>query len=268
MLLLTSGDIHPNPGPIDPCSVCSRRVTWASRSVQCTNCSLWVHVSCSGLSHTDFCKNSPGHSWTCPMCLSFSHTSPSLSHPNPLSSSTNTPKPPSSSIHTRKPTSLKMKPHPKQLSTINNPTDPANHSQLIFTYPPSASSPAPPQTQQTISPLTQSSFYPSSPSQNNLRILQWNANEIRPRCTEFIQFFSLNQYDFIFVQESHLYSDSTSHIPVYKTLQKNRSMTKRGTTVSKGNLGGGAHILVKNGLTYTPLSTQLLSSLDPSSSLD
>ena len=45
MLLLISGDIHPNPGPIDPCSVCSRRVTWGSRWVQCTNCSLWVHLS-------------------------------------------------------------------------------------------------------------------------------------------------------------------------------------------------------------------------------
>ena len=32
MLLLISGDIHPNPGPIDPCSVCSRRVTWGNRS--------------------------------------------------------------------------------------------------------------------------------------------------------------------------------------------------------------------------------------------
>ena len=47
MLLLISGDIHPNSGPIDPCSVCSRRVTWGNRSVQCTNCSLWVHLSCS-----------------------------------------------------------------------------------------------------------------------------------------------------------------------------------------------------------------------------
>ena len=44
MLLLISGDIHPNPGPIDPCSVCSRRVTWGNRSVQCTNCSLRVHL--------------------------------------------------------------------------------------------------------------------------------------------------------------------------------------------------------------------------------
>ena len=42
-------------------------------------------------------------------------------------------------------------------------------------------------------------------------------------------------------------------------------MTKRGTTNSTGNLGGGVLILVKNGLTYTSLSTQSLSSLNPSS---
>ena len=56
MLLLISGDIHPNPGPIDPCSVCSHRVTWKNRSVQCTNYSLWVCLSCFGLSPADFCK--------------------------------------------------------------------------------------------------------------------------------------------------------------------------------------------------------------------
>ena len=84
MLLLISGDIHPNPGPIDPCSVCSRRVIWGNISVQCTNCSLWVHLSCSGLSPADFRKISPGHSSTCPMCPS-SQPLPSLSHPNPVS---------------------------------------------------------------------------------------------------------------------------------------------------------------------------------------
>ena len=42
-------------------------------------------------------------------------------------------------------------------------------------------------------------------------------------------------------------------------------MTRRGTTNSTGNLGGGVLIPVKNGLTYTSLSTQSLSSLDPSS---
>ena len=50
-----SSDIQPNPGPIDPCSVCFHRVTWGNRLVQCTNCSLWVHLSCSRLSPTDFC---------------------------------------------------------------------------------------------------------------------------------------------------------------------------------------------------------------------
>ena len=42
-------------------------------------------------------------------------------------------------------------------------------------------------------------------------------------------------------------------------------MTRRETTNSTGNLGGGVLILVKTGLSYTSLSTQSLSSLDPSS---
>ena len=67
------------------------------------------------------------------------------------------------------------------------------------------------------------------------------------------------------MQELHLSSDSIFHIPGYKTLQKSRSMTRRRTTIFTGNLGGGVLILVKNGLTYTPLFTQLLSSFDPSS---
>ena len=203
------------------------------------------------------------------MCPSSSQPLPSLSHPNPVSlsfsvsPSTHTPNPPPSLTNTHKTISSKINPHPK--TTTNNPTYPPNHPQLIYTYPPSASSIPSPQTQHTISPLTQSSFHPSSPSRNNLRILQWNANGIRPRHTELIQFLSHNQYDLILIKESRLSSYSTFRIPGYKTLQKNRYMTRRGTTNSTGNLGGGVLILVKNGLTYTSLSTQSLSSLDPSS---
>ena len=36
-----------------------------SRSVPCTNCSLWVHLSCSGFSLAQFQKISPGDTWTC-----------------------------------------------------------------------------------------------------------------------------------------------------------------------------------------------------------
>ena len=268
MLLFISGDIHPNPGPIDPCSVCSRRVTWGNRSVQCTNCSLWVLLSCSGLSPAGFRKISSGHSWTCPMCPSSSQPLPSLSHPNPVSSffsvspSIHTPNPPPSLTNTHKTISSKMYP---LKTTTNNPAYPPNHPQLIFTYRLSASSTPPPQTQHTISPLTQSSFHPSSPSRNNLRILQWNANGIRFRRTELIQFLSHNQYNLIFIKESLPSSDSIFGIPGYKTLQKNRYMIRRGTTNSTRNLGVGVLILVENGLTYTSLSTQSLSSLEPSS---
>ena len=231
--------------------------------------SLGTHLSCSGLSSADFRKISPGHSWTCPMCPSSSQPLPSLSHSNPISSSfsvspsSHTPNSPPPFTNNHKTISSKTNPSPK--TTSNNLNYPPNHPQLIYTYPPSASSTPPPQSQYTISPLTQSSFYPSFPSRNNLRILQWNANGIRPRRTELIQFLSHNQYDLIFIQKSHLSSDSTFRIPGYKTLQKNRSMTRRGTTNSTENLGGGVLILVKTGLSYTLLSTQSLSSLDPSS---
>ena len=81
MLHLISGDIHPNPGPIDPCSVCSRRVTWGNKSVQCVNCSLWLHLSYSGLPPADFRKISPEHSWTfqcCHLPLKFPPLTPNL----------------------------------------------------------------------------------------------------------------------------------------------------------------------------------------------
>ena len=144
----------------------------------------------------------------------------------------------------------------KHLSTINNSPNLPNQPKLTFTYPLSVSSLPPPQPQPSTSPLKQSSFHRYPPSQNSLRIFQWNANGICFRRTELIQFLSLNKYDLIFLQESLLSSDSTFHVLGYKTLKKNCSMTRRGTTDSTENLGN---------LTYSPLSTQHLSSLDPSS---
>ena len=45
LLLLMSGNVHPNPGPIFPCSVCAGNVTWQGKSVQCCTCSIWVAES-------------------------------------------------------------------------------------------------------------------------------------------------------------------------------------------------------------------------------
>ena len=50
LLLLMSGNVHPNPGPIFPCSVFTGNVAWRGKSVQCCTSSKWVHLRCSLLS--------------------------------------------------------------------------------------------------------------------------------------------------------------------------------------------------------------------------
>ena len=66
LLLLMSGNVHPNPCPIFPCSVCAGNVTWQGKSVQCCTCSKWVHLRCSQLSLSNFRALSSSHSWSCP----------------------------------------------------------------------------------------------------------------------------------------------------------------------------------------------------------
>ena len=66
LLLLMSGNVHPNPGPIFPCSVCAGNVTWRGKSLQCCACSKWVHLRCSQLSLSQFRALGSSHSWSCP----------------------------------------------------------------------------------------------------------------------------------------------------------------------------------------------------------
>ena len=47
LLLLMSGNLHPNRGHIFPCSVCAENATWRGKPVQCSTCSKWVHLRCS-----------------------------------------------------------------------------------------------------------------------------------------------------------------------------------------------------------------------------
>ena len=68
LLLLMSGNVHPNPGPIFPCSVCAGNVTWRGKSVLCCTCSKWVHLRCSQLSLSNFRALGSSHSWSCPPC--------------------------------------------------------------------------------------------------------------------------------------------------------------------------------------------------------
>ena len=75
-----SGNVHPNPGPIFSCLVCTANVTWHGKSVQCCTCSKWVHLRCSQLSISKFRTVGSSHSWSCLPCCVPSHNSvtPSL----------------------------------------------------------------------------------------------------------------------------------------------------------------------------------------------
>ena len=68
LLLLMSGNVHLNPGPIFRCSVCAGNVTWRGKSVQCCTCSKWVHLRCSQLSLSKFRALGSSHSWSCSPC--------------------------------------------------------------------------------------------------------------------------------------------------------------------------------------------------------
>ena len=63
-----SGNVHPNPGPIFPCSVCAGNVTWQGKSVQCCACSKRVHLRCSQLSLSQFRALGSSHCWSFPPC--------------------------------------------------------------------------------------------------------------------------------------------------------------------------------------------------------
>ena len=66
ILLLMSGNVHPNSGPIFPCSVCAGNVTWRGKSVQCCVSSKWVHLRCSQLFLSKFRILDSSHFWSCP----------------------------------------------------------------------------------------------------------------------------------------------------------------------------------------------------------
>ena len=150
LLLLMSGNVHPNPGPILPCSVCAGNVTWRGKSVQCCTCSKWVHLRCSQLSLSNFRAPGSSHSWSCLPCRN-----------------TVTPYSDSSDTYT---------------STVQSglpSTDAAlsHHPRLQTYYPPSAHSISPSSAPSPLSLAPDHFSTPPvfSPPSDSLRVLQWNA---------------------------------------------------------------------------------------------
>ena len=65
LILLMSGNVDLNPGPIFPLSVCSGNVTRQGKSEQCCTCSKCVHLRCSLLSFSKFRTLVSSHFWSC-----------------------------------------------------------------------------------------------------------------------------------------------------------------------------------------------------------
>ena len=71
-LILLSGDISENPGPVkDPCGVCSKGCRKNQKAIQCDDCDVWFHAKCTGVNKTEYANLSArsNTNWTCMNCL-------------------------------------------------------------------------------------------------------------------------------------------------------------------------------------------------------
>ena len=140
------------------------------------------------------------------------------------------------------------------------------HPHLQTSYPPSAhsispsSAPSPPS-------LARGHFSTppaSSPPPDSLRVLQWNAGGLRARSTELLHFLSSHPVDLICIQESNLNSSSSFRIPGFSALRSDRTHSRSGIlSPDATHASGGITIFVRQGLSFSELSTSSLSSLDP-----
>ena len=234
LLLLLSGNVHPNHGPILPCSVCARNVTWRGKSVQCCTCSKWVHLRCSQLSLSKFRALGSSHSWSCPPC----HNTPPPRTPPPRTPPTRIP----------------------PLYNLAPSTDAAlsRHPRLQTSYPPSAhsmfssSAPSPP----TIAPGRPSTLPAFSPPPDSIRVLQWNAGGLCARSTKLLHFFSSHPVDLICIQESNLNSSSSIRIPGFSALRSDRTHSRSGIlSPDATHASGGVFIFVRQSLPFSEPST-------------
>ena len=139
------------------------------------------------------------------------------------------------------------------------------HPRLQTSYPLSAhfvsfpSAPSPP----SLAPGC-SSTPPASSPPDSLMVLQWNAGGLRGRSTELLRFLSSHPVDLICIQESNLNSSSSFRIPGFFALRSDRTHSRSGILSRDAmHANGDVVIFVRQGLSFSELSTFTLSSLDP-----
>ena len=70
ILIQTSNDINPNPGPDATIYPCDQPVTWDDRGILCDTCNQWYHISCQSMGTRSYNEiaNDCAIAWDCIMC--------------------------------------------------------------------------------------------------------------------------------------------------------------------------------------------------------
>ena len=98
---------------------------------------------------------------------------------------------------------------------------------------------------------------------DSLRVLPWNAEGLRTRSTELLHFISSHPFDLICIQESNLNISFSFRIPGFSALRFDRSHSRSGIfSTDVTDARGGVIIFVRQGLSFSELSTSSLSLLD------
>ena len=99
---------------------------------------------------------------------------------------------------------------------------------------------------------------------DSLRVFQWNAGGLQARSPELLHFLSSHPVDLICIQESNLNSSSSFRISGFSALHSDRTHSRSGILSSDTmHASGDVVIFVRQGLSFSELSTSSLSSLDP-----
>ena len=97
---------------------------------------------------------------------------------------------------------------------------------------------------------------------DSLRVLQRNAGGLRARTTELLHFLSSHSVDLICIQDSNL--NSSFWIPGSSALRSDHTHSQSGILFPDAtHTSGGVVIFVRQGLSFSELSTTSLSLLDP-----
>ena len=99
---------------------------------------------------------------------------------------------------------------------------------------------------------------------NSLRVLEYNAGGFQARSTELLHFILSHPVDLICFQESNLNLSSSFRIPGFSALRSDGTHSRSGVfSIDVTDASGGVIIFVRQGLSFSELSTFSLSSLDP-----